>query len=487
MIMDPKLLKKLRAALKEYNTEIKTERIEGDFVDPRGVERKDLPGIERIMLTTRFGSGRCCHELWLPDAWNGRFLGLGSGGMAGAISYPDLVYRAKEGYTVAHTDMGTSKGVKSGIDNRDVSRDFGWRATYIMSIVGKMITEEYYGRKPDYSYFMGASTGGQQSLAMAQRCPECYDAIWAGAPANNRTHLHTYFLWSYVVTRKYDVRFEQAEIDVITEKAVEYSKDNGNSDPEDKFVTRICCDDEYIDGFIGYLKENYHELPEAKRNALREMYIGPVNPVTGEKIYNGIPIGAEQVGVLEMQRDTPHMYPFIWTFGKGFNRTDFDFAADMDEVDRELAGDMNANDTDLSPFFDRGGKLFILTGSVDPIVPSHNTMDYYRRVTEKAGGLDKIYSQARCFIMPGQDHGRCNMILNGNAVMNGNIVLDKEKDVYDYQYRIMELWCEKGVAPEYFDVIAGMENTQVPKRIYAYGTANDPFTDLPACGEKYIR
>jgi feruloyl esterase len=41
-----------------------------------------------------------------------------------------------------------------------------------------------------HAYFAGCSTGGQQSLTEAQRFPDDYNGILAGAPAYDRTHLH---------------------------------------------------------------------------------------------------------------------------------------------------------------------------------------------------------------------------------------------------------------------------------------------------------
>ena len=47
-------------------------------------------------------------EVWLPESgWNGRYLGTGNGGFAGATLTAALESGLLEGYAVANTDMGT--------------------------------------------------------------------------------------------------------------------------------------------------------------------------------------------------------------------------------------------------------------------------------------------------------------------------------------------------------------------------------------------
>ena len=82
--------------------------------------------------------------------------------------------------------------------------------------------KKYYGKEPLYSYFQGCSTGGQQALSEAQRYPEDYNGILAGAPANNRTHLHTMFLWSHALCNENpELMFSKKQLQKITEIVIQ--------------------------------------------------------------------------------------------------------------------------------------------------------------------------------------------------------------------------------------------------------------------------
>lgn len=50
-------------------------------------------------------------------------------------------------------------------------------------VKAKAIVAERYGEGARRSYWLGCSTGGRQGLMEAQRFPEDYDGISAGAPA----------------------------------------------------------------------------------------------------------------------------------------------------------------------------------------------------------------------------------------------------------------------------------------------------------------
>src|SRR5206468_11063812 len=68
-------------------------------------------------------------------------------------------------------------------------------AVHETSLQSKAIIRALLGSAPSRSYFNGCSDGGREALMEAQRYPEEFDGIIAGAPANNWSHLFTGFVW----------------------------------------------------------------------------------------------------------------------------------------------------------------------------------------------------------------------------------------------------------------------------------------------------
>ena len=140
-------------------------------------------------------------ELWLPlTKWNGKFQVVGNGGWAGAISYMNgdaaasggpggMAGALRNGYATASTDTGhDDAGAKFALGHPEKLIDYAYRAVHETTIASKAILAAFYGEPPKFSYFKGCSTGGRQALVEAQRYPEDFDGILAGAAANPKTH-----------------------------------------------------------------------------------------------------------------------------------------------------------------------------------------------------------------------------------------------------------------------------------------------------------
>ncbi|MBY0374553.1 MAG: tannase/feruloyl esterase family alpha/beta hydrolase, partial [Bryobacteraceae bacterium] len=153
---------------------------------------RDLPPFCRVAGRIRpTADSDIRFEVWLPlKGWNGKFQGVGNGGYAGSLSLPGLAGAIRQGYASATTDTGHQGGdAKWALEHPEKVIDFGWRAIHEMTVAGKAITKAFYGEAPKRSYFNSCSNGGRQALMEAQRFPEDYDGIIAGAPANYWTRL----------------------------------------------------------------------------------------------------------------------------------------------------------------------------------------------------------------------------------------------------------------------------------------------------------
>ncbi|MEM9055530.1 MAG: tannase/feruloyl esterase family alpha/beta hydrolase, partial [Pseudomonadota bacterium] len=130
-------------------------------------------------------------RLLLPtETWTGRYLQLGCGGLCGAIDtrvlHADGCARLGDGeFAIAATDMGHS-GRSAEFGNDPQKRiDFAYRAVHLTAQSSKAIVDRFYGRPADYAYYTGCSDGGRAGLAAAQRYPDDFDGIIAGAPVMN--------------------------------------------------------------------------------------------------------------------------------------------------------------------------------------------------------------------------------------------------------------------------------------------------------------
>ena len=121
----------------------------------------------------------------LPEQWNGRLLGLGGGGWAGNVTLLAAAEGLQAGYATAQTDGGHPQSdvwFNEWMTDPVQVEDFAARAIHEMTVSGKSLVAAYYGQSHDRAYFQGCSTGGRMALMSAQRHPQDYDAISAGAP-----------------------------------------------------------------------------------------------------------------------------------------------------------------------------------------------------------------------------------------------------------------------------------------------------------------
>jgi feruloyl esterase len=157
--------------------------------------------------------------------WNGRFRGNGGGGFSGG-NPNSLRGPVAQGFAAGATDTG-HEGAR-GSFALDANSRLNWQAIrdnahlgiHDMTVVGKALTQAYYGKAPRYAYFVGSSTGGRQGLMEAQRYPDDYDGIVSGCPAINWHRFIPAILWPQVMMNAENNFVPKAKLEAATAAAV---------------------------------------------------------------------------------------------------------------------------------------------------------------------------------------------------------------------------------------------------------------------------
>jgi feruloyl esterase len=412
-------------------------------------------------------------EVRLPIAanWNGRFLGLGNGGYGGAGTL-DLIMSVtgmaavREGFAVASTDMGTTP---SNIINADVLVgqpqrwiDFGHRATYLMTKTAKSLVMAHYGSGPKWSYFKGGSSGGQQAMMLAQRHPEEYDGILAHAPAANRTHLHTSFIWNYnALNATPSSRFTDASAKLLTDAIVAACAVKSGGVAGDAFLTdpRGC---NFDPGVLQCTASRTTDCLHADQvMAARKIYGGTRGASTNELVFPGYAMGSEADGTdgwvkQGLLHEPPFASLFKWVFGPLWTSTGYDFDGGTELVDSVLADMLNANSPHLDAFKSRGGKLLRVHGWADPIIPPQDSINAYNRTVayeaQKNPGraLQRTQEYYRLFMVPSLNHGAGGPGPTRFGQDDPGVTQPLSSDGSRSAMIALQRWVEGGIAPERF-------------------------------------
>ena len=382
-------------------------------------------------------------EVWIPEgpAWNGKFQGVGTGGFAGSISYGALVEGVRRGYATASTDTGhEGDNLTFGAGHFEKIVDWAYRSVHLMTDTAKLIVRNHSGRFPDRSYFNGCATGGHQAMMEVQRFPADYDGVVAGNPAADRTNEIVAYLWDWLSTHRRDGTslIDPAKLQLLTRSA----------------VAACDADDGVTDGVIDDPRRCRFDpaalrckgpsaagcLAPEELDAIQKVYAGPKNPRTGKQIFPGWPLGSEAYGpgpndgwrnfldVPEPRRVGLFQH-FVFN-NPAWDWWSMDFDRDVAFTDRTM-GFLNATDHDLRAFKNRGGKIVMHTGWVDPILPAPDVIKYYDEVVATMGGPAETQKFFRLFMAPGMAH------CNGGPGPN---TLDP--------LSALEAWVEQGIPPE---------------------------------------
>ena len=396
-------------------------------------------------------------EVWMPaSGWNGKFRGQGNGGFAGEIDYRTLGLAVAQGYASAATDTGhAAEGTDASwaLGHPEKIVDFAYRAIHEMTVVGKATVKAFYGDGAQHSYFANCSNGGRQALMEAQRYPEDYDGILAGAPANYWTHLLASALYDAQTTTLDPASYiPTSKIPTIAKAVI------AACDAKDGVTDGVLNDPRqcHFDPASLLCKSGDSDacLTQPQVTALKKLYEG-AHDSKGKEIFPGFLPGGEDGGggwPLWITGTGPGK-SLLFAFGGGFfsdmvyGTADWDYKkANLDDAvaaaDKKYASVLNATETNLKPFASRGGKLIIYHGWNDAAISALNTIHYYESVESKMGTQDAD-SFLRLFMVPGMQH--CGG--GPGPDVFGQMGFSTVNDPQHNMYMALEQWVEKGTAP----------------------------------------
>ncbi len=387
----------------------------------------------------------------LPQNWNGRFLFQGGGGLNGTVQAPLGAVAAganpalARGFAVVSTDSGHKGAVfdASFMKDQQASLDFAYVAVGKVTAAAKQIIARYYGRPARHSYFVGCSTGGREAMLVSERYPADFDGVVSGDPAMRTDNSNAEDAWAAVAFNQIAPKDSSGR--------PETGKVFSASDRKlliDSILNECDSKDGLKDGMIFDFRDCHYDpdvlkcsgpkmdtcLSALQVSALQKAF-SPLKDSLGYELYPAFPYdtGITAAGPVAMIPGiVPSAVP-VSPFGPDLATTD-----DPDKAEAAIAADeaqklIDTYDwTNLSTFSGRGGKLLFYHGLSDPWFSPLDTLGYYQKMASTNGGLEKVESWSRIYLVPGMSH--CG---GGPATL----------DNFDMLSAVVN-WVEKGEPPD---------------------------------------
>lgn len=439
-----------------------------------------------VTLTHGDTGDRVLIEVWLPlSGWNGRFLGTGGGGFVAGTFGQAMAPQVADGFAAASTDAGLDqsgsfdgRGVFGGdvditalVENRttlgkseQLFLNFAHLSVHEMAVVGKAVTEAFYGQPPRASYWSGCSTGGRQGLKEAQMFPEDFDGILAIAPAINWGKFIAAGLWPIAVMNDEGEFPPACVFDAFVAATIEACDllDGGADglladpasctfDPQSIVGRTVSCNPNAGGPFGPGNGGNGNNADAgnitsvtltARQATIYSRILDGASAPDGSFLWYSLLPGAS---LTALAGTSPFPLSATWISQFVLEQSSTDLSklsvqqfSDMftRAASQGLAPLINTDDPNLSAFRNAGGKILSWHGLADQLIMPDGTFDYLRRVEEAMGatvpaGAGAVDDFFRVFAAPGVGH------CAGGAGPEPLRALDALVD-----------WVEQGKAPE---------------------------------------
>lgn len=315
---------------------------------------------------------------------------------------------------------GSINIISAFLNHPEVIADFGWRAAHVEAILGKDLIKQFYGRDPEYNYFVGCSTAARQGLSTATLFPDDFDGMVLGAPSVEWVRIASAwylqaqrYAWPNVNATAY-VSYEQFA--AIAQKTIElYDEVDGVKDGVLDDPTRIHLDPQIFACGNGIISPPLCLKNAQQVRSVRLAY-EPMVDLEGHFVYPGFTPGADPFSfALNIDADGRGNFSFslVREYFRGLNLKNFTWDdRTLSIADIEAAVSVNIGltntgieDVQLGAYREAGGKILSYHGRADGIVPLELTEWLFNGI---AGGMNVSPSGMqdfyRVFMIPGMGH-----------------------------------------------------------------------------------
>jgi len=407
-------------------------------------------------------------EVNLPSAWNGKAVQMGGGGFDGSLVTADgpgpganaQPTPLSQGYATFGSDGGHSvpspfdvDGQISAFMNDEVDANYGGDQLKKTHDFAMALIRLRYDQAPRRTYFIGGSAGGREALTVVQRWGAEYDGAIAFYPAAGGVPQLIAFgreARALAAPGAYPNPAKQA----LLHKAV---------------IAACDADDGAADGIVSHpasCKFNVASLRcpsggDEGDGCLSDAQIGALTIIAsnlklnyalasgetglpGYNIFSGVDLTVPVSGLGAAAPTPAPMGPSVALFAKFYDIfvrgwLIRDWHADSLKFDPENPGQwgsrmshlstvLQSSKLDLAKFENHGGKLIVVHGNDDALVPVGWTQNYYEGVVRTMGAT-KVDSFMRFYTVPGYGHGGGAFVVDWNSLA------------------ALDQWVEQGSAP----------------------------------------
>jgi feruloyl esterase len=317
------------------------------------------------------------------------------------------------------------------------------------------ILQQRYGGLPAKTYFVGLSNGGREALVVVQRFPGDYDAVLALFPPPAWTPL---FMKLNQVARAMFANtgagwISSSKAAFLNQSVV--SACDASDGAVDGIVSNPSCTFDYrslrcpggadagsncfSDPQLKTLDALFQplSLPYALANGINAFgpfslsanFNSDLNVLGATPTPTLAPLSPPEVGLIAYFADG--LIRYAVTRNAALVPFSFDETQPISYLTRlqTVSNILDATNPDISAFRQRGGKLMIVHGGADELVPASGTASWYQQVVARFGQAETD-SFVRFYIVPGLGHGG-----GGVFSFSGDLL------------SAVEQWSEGGIAP----------------------------------------